>query len=338
MRSLFTLLLLVCLGSTLSAQTIRRCNNNPGVTGPNIYTSIQAAHDASSNDDIIYIESSGTSYGTLNCAKRLTIYGKGYFLENSPIGATDQVPPSIGNVSFGSGSSNTLFSGMYIIGAITFGTSVSAITVERSYIRDGVTFTSTCSGAASQFARNCTIKQCFINFNGIGGTCGTLENNANGIAILNCILRQTSYYHISNLNNALIANSIIAGGMRYLINSTVTNSIIKQNIDNNTATTFTNNINSFTNLPAGNGNINGANWSSLFETGDPQTDINFRLAAGSIAQGSGTGGTDIGAFGGSNPYIVSGQPPIPIITNLASDPSGNNGSPLKVKISIRSNN
>lgn len=28
------------------AQTIRRVNNNPGVTGTNIYSTLQAAHDA----------------------------------------------------------------------------------------------------------------------------------------------------------------------------------------------------------------------------------------------------------------------------------------------------
>ncbi|GAB3708772.1 hypothetical protein GCM10027592_44310 [Spirosoma flavus] len=338
MRILSTLSFLFLVVTTLPAQTIRRCNNNPGVTGPNVYTSIQAAHDAASNDDIIYIESSGTSYGTLNCAKRLTIYGKGYFLENSPIGSPDQISPSIGNVSFGSGSSNTLFSGVNVQGTITFGTSISAITVERSYIANGITFTSTCSGATSQFARNCAIKQCFINSGGVVGSCGTPENNANGITILNCILRQSGFYHITTLNNVLVANSVLGGGLRNLINSTVTNSIIRESINNNTATTFNNTINSTNDLPAGNGNVNGANWASIFESSNPQIDINFRLAQGSIAQGAGTGGTDIGAFGGSNPYVLSGQPPIPVITNLSSDPSGNNNSPLKVKISIRSNN
>jgi hypothetical protein len=41
-----TLIFLLAISCSTFAQTIRRCNNNPSVTGVNIYTTIQAAHDA----------------------------------------------------------------------------------------------------------------------------------------------------------------------------------------------------------------------------------------------------------------------------------------------------
>jgi hypothetical protein len=71
---LFLLAAFVCLHIVHShAQTIWRVNNTPSVTGPNIYTTVQAAHDAALGD-IIYLEPSSTNspnhLGPLVCTKR----------------------------------------------------------------------------------------------------------------------------------------------------------------------------------------------------------------------------------------------------------------------------
>jgi hypothetical protein len=333
--------LLALIATASHAQTIRRCNSNPGVTGPNVYSSIQAAHDASANGDIIYLEASGISYGTLSCAKRLTFYGRGYFLDTNPNGNDNQVAAVVGNVSLGNGSNNTVMSGMFVQGTITFGTSLSGITVERSYVSDGIFFNSTCTGATSQFANSCTIKQCFINFNGIAGTCGAIENNANRISIQNCILN-TRYNSnsIRNLNSSLVSNCIM-WGFYYTRNSTVSNCLLDQDIFDVSTCTFNNCFSRINTLPTGNGNQNDIDFNNVFivNTGRPDApDANYQLSVGSPARGAGINGTDIGPFGGANPYVLSGQPPIPIITNLVSPPSGNNNAPLNVKISVRSNN
>jgi hypothetical protein len=338
--------LLAMMATISHAQTIRRCNSNPGVTGPNMYSSIQAAHDASANGDIIYLEASGTSYGTLTCAKRLTIYGRGYWLDTSPIGSDTQTEASMGAVSFATGSSNTTMSGCLVNGTITFGPGTSAITVERTYCL-GIIFNSTCTGASSQFATNCTIKQCFVGYNyttsgGIGGTCGTIENNANRITIQNCIVSYNLNWPIRNLNNCLISNTIFYG-VQNILNSTVTNSLLAYGgvSGSYSGTTFTNCLTLTNSLPAGNGNQNGVNFNSVYvsNTANPSgRDTEYKLGEFSPALGAGINGTDVGAFGGPNPYVLSGQPPIPIITNLVSPPSGNNNAPLNVKISVRSNN
>ena len=78
-KSVLTLFLLALIAFGSDGQTIRRCNNNPGVTGVNMYTTIQAAHDAAVAGDIIYLEPSSVSYGNLDARKRLTIIGNGYF-------------------------------------------------------------------------------------------------------------------------------------------------------------------------------------------------------------------------------------------------------------------
>jgi len=345
---LLYVLLLISAGQAM-AQTIRRCNNTPGITGPNIYSTIQAAHDAAANGDIIYMEASGTNYGPLVCAKRLIIYGRGYYLSTNPNGNDSQIDAEIGNVTFNNGSNNTLLSGMDVQGSITFGTSVSGITVERSYVERGILFNSTCNGAASLFANSCTIKQCFIKARGIRGSCGVPENNANRITIQNCILHTSfetcsicdEFSHFSQLNNALISNNIASSAFR-VVNSTITNCLFDGGVSQTTASTFSYCFSKGANaLPTGNGNRNGVDFRDLFTSNaaNPNTpDTNYQLATGSPARGAGLNGTDVGPFGGPNPYVLSGQPPIPIITNLVSPPSANNNAPLNVRISVRSNN
>src|SRR5690348_1513684 len=79
MRSV-TIVVLIALSISSFGQTIRRVNNNPGVSGTNIYSTIQLAHDASTDGDIIYVEGSSNSYGTLTSTKSLTWVGPGYLL------------------------------------------------------------------------------------------------------------------------------------------------------------------------------------------------------------------------------------------------------------------
>ena len=64
------LTLLLFLLTATFAQTIRRVNNNHGVTGTDICTTIQAACDAAANGDIIYLEPSGNSYGEITMSKQ----------------------------------------------------------------------------------------------------------------------------------------------------------------------------------------------------------------------------------------------------------------------------
>jgi hypothetical protein len=81
-KSLFIALALLLMANLSNAQTIYRCNNDPSVTlSPNMFRTLQAAHDAASAGDIIYVEPSynSISYGSLICTKTLRIIGNGYF-------------------------------------------------------------------------------------------------------------------------------------------------------------------------------------------------------------------------------------------------------------------
>jgi hypothetical protein len=76
----------------------------------------------------------------------------------------------------------------------------------------------------------------------------------------------------------------------------------------------------------------------FFGRGYYEKDATYQLAVSSPAKGIGTGGTDAGAFGGSAPYVLSGLPPYPIITNFTTSGVGNTSMPLQVSITVRSNN
>src|SRR5687768_10183616 len=103
MKAVLLLLFVICSFSAAQTQTIRRVNNNPGVTGVNVYSSAQAAHDAAAANDILLIEPSETLYGTLKVTKPLKIYGNGYYLDvNDELRADDR--RSYVSIEFNSGS------------------------------------------------------------------------------------------------------------------------------------------------------------------------------------------------------------------------------------------
>ena len=146
---------------------------------------------------------------------------------------------------------------------------------------------------------------------------------------------------IYGVNNSIINNNIFynSSGSNWL---STTGSVFKNNIFlgivDISGNTFFNNISIGNNLPAGNGNVNNANSSLLFISTNRTYDKHYQLGASSPAIGAGENGTDCGAFGGATPYILSGLPPYPVITDLQVSGTGSTTVPLNVTISAKSNN
>ena len=356
---ILSILAILCLCTSVFAQTIRRCNNNAGITGLNVYTTIQAAHDAASDGDIIYVEPSNDDYGHLNSSKRLTIIGNGYFLDQNTNTPFNKLSSRIGNITFGAGSALTK-----LIGVIATGVSLQAdnITVSRCYLKsNGINYIS---------GNNCIISNCFMT--------STINNGTGLNTIINGnIIFQPEQWAITNMKNAAIINNIIYSQVTGYFGS---GNPIPAPIQNSDNCTISNNIfdfrdagvnaqalgcgnspclnnNSVSNnicltrngLPAGNGNINGASATTTFQVTNPwdgysiynknfTQDAIFQLAVGSPAIGIGTGGTNAGAFGGANPYVLSGLPPVPITTKYDVTGAGNTNVPIQVSVTVRSNN
>lgn len=341
-----TLIFLLSFSCPTFAQTIRRVTDNPNVTGVNIYTTIQAAHDAAVAGDIIYLEpnpNTSFSYGQLISTKRLTIIGNGFSQFNNNYLTTPNPPldgrlSTIAGFSMRNGSQNSVIIGVNITGN---GNTIRVpnITIDRCMI-GGIEFEAT-DISIGLVGRNATITRC---------RGGNLTTVTSGLIIgSNCLITNNIGLLIGGLNNCTIKNNIFTNSI------SVASSVVADNIftfplnivsvnDYNTPNTnsISNNIAVATNgLPTGNGNINGAMSNSIFTTSNPSSttpDSGWQLAVGSPAIGTGTAGANMGAFAGASPFVLSGLPPRPIITNFISSGVGNSATPLSVSVTVRGNN
>jgi hypothetical protein len=329
------LLLAISVSQLALSQTIRRVNNTgipTAAASPNtipIYTTIQAAHDAATANDIIMVEPSGLSYGILTCTKKIFIYGNGYYLGPASANKNPDLQANIANSDIAQIYFNTGSAGAEISGISFSNISISDnnITVKR------------CNGSqiyAYSSNQNHKILQNNIGFLTFNSTQNSfVQNNVihNAISIdagsNNNVVENnlfTTLYAGVIIKNALVRNNIdIANSSADLTGSTVTN-----NLAVNAAVFGT-----------GNGNITGTA-AAIFE--DPTNvsasfseDTRWKLKAGSPAIGTGFGGIDMGIYGGAFPYIPSGIPSIPSIYKLAV-PSTVTSNTMNITISTKNNN
>ncbi|MDA1068074.1 MAG: hypothetical protein O3C43_16410 [Verrucomicrobia bacterium] len=169
------------------------------------------------------------------------------------------------------------------------------------------------------------IDKCFNNghnwtFNGpvtVTRSFGTtdISMHAATSSISNSVFRDIRLY----AGNSSATNCVVTGGISGAAsNTSFTNTIFLTTVgaswDADPSFTFCLNIGgSF--LPAGNGNINGELVGTVLMASG-SSDGYYQLKEGSPAIGAGFGGADIGAFGGSDPYMLSGLPGIPRMTRF----------------------
>lgn len=259
--------------------------------------------------------------------------------------STNKNDPSIGFITLNTGSSGTEIAGIksrsYSLGIL-----VSNVTVRRCYF-----------------------SSIFVGWDGVSSA---------STSISNILIEQnfTAQVHIYNAEAGRIVSNVIVqnnagswdgtvAGPRLITNHNVSNIIFRNNTawdgfghnalyENNiftrvatftcTSCTVQNNVSAGT-LPVGNGNQSNIVVNNEFEYSPGVTlpagvskDEAMRLKTTSPLKTAGTSGSEIGAFGGSVPYIISGIPPIPSIPYLHVSPTGNTSTPLSVTISTKSNN
>ncbi|SHJ13259.1 hypothetical protein SAMN02745146_2385 [Hymenobacter daecheongensis DSM 21074] len=340
--SLLALLLMGATALTTQAQTTRRCNNS-GITGANIYTTLQAAHDAASNGDFIYLEPTDLTYGNLNCTKRLTIIGSGYFLDQNPgLQLTDKESIT-GVVTFNTGSASSRIMGCYINS--TLSVVANDVIVERNRI------STTYIGYNGQTGATATISNTIIRHNYFEASLNIYPSSPNTVSNVNISnniiiggLGSSGQY--TGMSDIIIAHNVIgnlAGNSFSGIN--LDNAVIKNNIMTYTSTganfnprnnSYSYNISGNAAFGTANGNQQNISPSAMFVGGTASTDGAFQLkAAPNPAIGTGDNGASLGAFGGPNPYRIAGIPSVPTIYQFNQSVSGNT---LNATISTRSNN
>jgi hypothetical protein len=298
-------LIFVLLCGLLSGQHLKRVNNNPGADPD--YATLQAANDAASNGDTIYVEGSPTDYDGADISKKLVIIGPGYFLtDNDSTQAFGIAATFNGVINFNAGSEGSIITGCNL------NTNLNLSANDISIIRCNVSYIYNLSDVD-----NILILQNYVN---------TINMEAYFKVITNSVISNNiigGYIHTnSSSGNLQIANNVCnyySAGAIAVYNASIANNIITNTsgtIAVNTGNAINNNILAGAGTNA-NGNLYNVVMANVFVdfsgSLNYSDDAKWKLKAGSPAIGAGVSGVDCGAFGGPTPYVLSGVPNLPHI-------------------------
>lgn len=316
------------------------------------YSEIQAAIDAASPGDYIYVYPSVYENGfTLGIS--LVIVGPGYFLGDNPGTQVNKSPATVkGEVTIGTNTSGTIITGLNIENTITI-QSTSNIIVKRNWIKS----------LQIKGATGIQIKQNFINGKSLTDQltskdgCGNqpvnaaihIGANSSDINLLNNFIKNGEYgslcqpaqraIHTVQTSFSLVKNNIIDGNLEGY-NITFENNILIAGAERGLNSSSYNNNLAYNDLfGTTNGNQSNIALTTVFvgSTSNPSEDGQWQLKNGSPAKAAGLNGVDCGMFGGSDPYVLSGIPDIPAIYffEAPDGASTTNGLPVHIKIKSR---
>lgn len=346
MKKPFTILVTLITLVTISSHAAKIRANNTGVKSVSdlVYRTLDSAYNAAKAGDTIYVEPSVEDYTISAITKKIILIGNGYFLnENAGISYTSSTSNIISNFNVEAGAAGSLFTGLNFKGVVT--ADADNLSFYRNKFNSGFTFDN--SPDITNHS-NIVLIGNFIEGNIVNNRgSGTFTN----LIISNNFISSNFFYlgHVSSgtcSNNTLIYGPTITGvnSNFTLSNFVIQNNIFAYNPDasfpyRHVNSTFKNNICSAAPLGYNNtsstGNVFNVNMTTVFE-GTGSSDGKYKLKTNSPAIGAGVGGVDCGAFGGSTPYMLSGQPNIPSIYYL-SVPANSNGNTLNITLSTKSN-
>ncbi len=353
---ILTILSFLFLSTTFVQAKIWRVNND--ATKDPDFNTVTAAISAATvaAGDTIHIEPSSTVYAGFTLTKRLVIIGNGYFLTNNGGLQANILTSDFGGntININTSSANgSVISGL-VVGSVIL-TNASNITISHCLINSLRAISYTTVGVGI------TIKKCFISFmdsgnsfSGIGDVTFTIENN-----IFSSQVDQNPVtVSFLNTSRGLFRNNTLNTGLNSVIlnNFYISNNIFTVNVSqalggNNNI--IRNNLNAGSGIVNSGGNVNNLNSvdmvatlvGPLTGTGPTATgDLRFQIKSGSPAVGAGeTIGTvtnpACGAIGATDPYRLSGIPPVPSIYLLTVPGSVSPAATsMDITISTRSNN
>lgn len=294
-----TLLFLAAISMAVAANAkILRVSNVSGSSAP--YASIEAAHDAASAGDTIMVDGSPTRYGenyTITLTKKVVLIGPGYWLVQNGIMEEGASSAFISTLTIK--AAGTVVKGMNITSTINV--QASDIVINRCYL-DGISISRACD--------NTVINQSFI----VGKIAG---NTSNYHQITNNIFANTATFgHITGVNDCYIAYNTCRSAK---FESNATNS------------TFENNLWKEFNDKGSNNSVKDNYQTDIISTQATNDFIDSDYYKLEIPE-------DViskyGAFAGDSPYILSGVPSGPIITDLVVPTTVETGSKMNVTIKV----
>ncbi len=333
MKKIFLLSIILVLAYNANA-TKWRLNNNPGINAN--FSDWNSAYATANDNDTIFVEGSTISYGDITISKPLTIIGPGYFLSENPQTQKLLVTAKFGYFTINNGSSGSLITGLDITNGINIACGNISVIKNKLY---AVYLSSNIS------CSNILICQNYIKWEIVNNTGASIYN----VIISNNIINGSNIYQLRTIelgNNisGTITNNVISGpNGSYSIgdainvnNFLITNNIINRGNILGSNNAFSNNISNGSQLPVGNNNQLNVDMSNVYVILG-STDGSCKLKPGSPAIGAGINGVDCGAFGGAQPYVLSGIPAGPSVYEIntsSTTGSTNGGLDVNVKAKI----
>ena len=334
--SLLAVVLAVLAPSAAQAK-IWRVDNNGG--SPGDFTTAQAAHDAATVavNDTLYFNGSGTSYGPLTLNKRLYVFGPGFFLTQNP--QTQAAPDYayLDQLRVNPSAAGSLITGMAMLRAFLF---ASNTLFKRNYVASNTH--AVVIGDNGQLVGTFTPSNVLCVQNYIATNPGAralwVASGCSNIIVTNNYIANTNvnYEAVYALSSMIFSNNMVYGTLT-TSSTDVTNTYLYGGGVGGGSNSYHNNICDGTQFPAGNGNIQSQPIANVC-VNSGSSDGMFLLKPSSPAIGTGLGGVDMGLFGGSDPYVLSGLPAIPAIWSFTAPSSGSGTSGLNVNIKAKSHN
>ncbi len=326
-KIILTFIILAGILYTANAKSWR-VNNTPGINAD--FSTLAAAQEGAAEGDTLFIEGSTTSYSNFIITKKLILIGPGFFLLENDLSQATKITASLSQLEINQTASGTVVSGLVMSRLYNRANNV-VITRNKVYgntndwglylawdydLHDVVVSQNYCSFIKkSKKAKNTLI------FNNI--VIGNIDMGENADDFTGVIKNNTVGGRIDVMNAVVKNNIIYATGEGY-----------KQ-----AENSYTYNLYAGASVPSGTGNVANIDMNTVFtDFTHKNVDNDFTLREGSPAAGAGENGTDCGAFGGDQPYVLSGIPAIPHIYEAIIPTSASNDSGLKVYMKIKTNN
>jgi len=352
MKQIFRTLMVMLLAAPSFGQTIFIANSAPGaIGGTNVFTgsnSINLALSAAVTGDIIYVVPSSVTYSapSLN-GKGVTLIGGG-FNPDKPAAARSLVSGIYANANG------------FRLSGIEFTTDLNIPGIFSNIMIDKCRIKSIIDGSGGSAKGNLVIQNCIIEGAQSGGSGILIGSGSTGVRLSNNIIYgySPSSQIISRLNGGTIENNIFIGsasGGSLPAFRDVTNCDIKNNIfyairpaglGTYTGNVQRNNLsydasdNTFSTIDGNTSVSNIEGQDPLFTNLPYGTSLSFTydatLQAGSPAAGTGVAGTDMGIFGGLDPYDVYGTS-LPIVQTITAPNTVTQGTNMDVRVQGKGN-
>ncbi|SCY55967.1 hypothetical protein [Flavobacterium caeni] len=343
MRTITFLAFLLVIFSGNAQPRKWRVNNNPSYNiaqnGVTVFNDLQQAVSTVQSGDTLYVEASAMDYGNVIVQnKAIHFVGSGYFLNENPSTQHNTLAARIRRITFDVGSSGSSVSGLELtaqgsVASIVFtNTDLSNITIRRCNLEQELDF----NNNADHLITNILVEQSFVN--DIAVFVGPVTN----VVLTNNFFPNLTIpeHFIAVISQNVFGNIVNIQGQPFY-NNIVLGSSINQN--NNSINNIHHNLFDFA-QPAwlnGGTNVFGVPQANIFADLNASSDKKYQLKPQNECPGCYQGtpaGQQVGMFGGSSPYRISGVPAIPAIYNILSPTGVAAGGQLNVTLSTRANN